>query len=123
MRPNLVRAWATGFLALLTAVAVPSAAPQQQPSAADLAKRLQARYQTVRDFTADFEQTYQGILLRKAATERGTLLLKKPSRVRMSYESPEKKLFVSDGSQFYSYFPADRSGSVNALPKEGESST
>lgn len=94
-----------------------------QPSAADLAKRLQARYQTVRDFTADFTQTYQGVLLRKGATERGKLMLKKPSRVRMKYESPEKKEFVSDGTRFYSYFPADRAGSESPLPKDGESST
>ena len=96
---------------------------QSTPTAADLTKQLQARYQTVRDFTADFTQTYQGVLLRKATTERGKIELKKPSRVRMTYESPERKVFVSDGTQFYSYFPADRTGSVNPLPKEGESST
>jgi outer membrane lipoprotein carrier protein len=96
---------------------------QGAPSAADLTKQLQARYQTVRDFTADFTQTYQGVLLRKAATERGKIQLKKPSRVRMTYESPERKVFVADGTQFYSYFPSDRTGSVNPLPKEGESST
>lgn len=94
-----------------------------QPSAPDLAKRLQARYQTVRDFTADFTQTYQGVLLRKGATERGKLMLKKPNRVRMTYEAPEKKVFVSDGTRFYSYFPADRAGSESPLPRDGESST
>lgn len=95
----------------------------QTPSAADLAAKLQARYQTVRDFTADFTQSFQGILQRKATVERGTVQVKKPSRIRFIYESPEKKTFVSDGSQFYSYFPADRAGSVSALPKEGEAST
>ena len=96
---------------------------QAAPTPADLTKKLQARYQTVRDFTADFTQTYQGVLQRKAVTEKGKLQLKKPSRVRMTYESPDRKVFVSDGSQFYSYFPGDRTGSVNPLPKEGESST
>jgi outer membrane lipoprotein carrier protein len=103
--------------------AVAPSAQSDRPVAADLAKKLQARYQTVRDFTAEFSQNYQGVLLRKAATEKGKLLLKKPSRVRMEYQTPEKKTFVSDGTQFYSYFPADRAGSVHALPKEGESST
>ena len=119
---TLIRIAAT--LAVVTSLGSrPVAAARTARRAADLAKKLQARYQTVRDFTADFTQTYQGVLLRKAATERGKLLLKKPSRVRMTYESPERKVFVSDGSQFYSYFPADRAGSVNPLPKEGESST
>jgi outer membrane lipoprotein carrier protein len=108
---------------LLTAAARQAPTAQAAPTAADLTKKLQARYQTVRDFTADFTQTYQGVLQRKAATERGKLQLKKPSRVRMTYESPERKVFVADGVQFYSYFPSDRTGSVNPLPKEGESST
>ena len=111
----------TGLLA--TALLVVSPTQTTQPNPTDLAKKLQARYQTVRDFTADFSQTYQGALLRKAVTERGKLLLKKPSRVRMTYEAPEKKVFVSDGSQFYSFFPADKAGSVTPLPKPGESST
>ena len=108
---------------VLTAAARQIPAAQAAPTAAELTKKLQARYQTVRDFTADFTQTYQGVLQRKAATEKGKLQLKKPSRVRMTYESPERKVFVADGVQFYSYFPADRTGSVNPLPKEGESST
>jgi len=107
----------------LTAAARQIPTAQAAPTAAELTKKLQARYQTVRDFTADFTQTYQGVLQRKAATEKGKLQLKKPSRVRMTYESPEKKVFVADGVQFYSYFPSDRTGSVNPLPKEGESST
>jgi outer membrane lipoprotein carrier protein len=114
------------ILACLIGAALLAASPAAQadrPDAADLARRLQARYQTIRDFTADFSQTYQGVLLRKGASERGKLLLKKPSRVRMNYEAPEKKVFVSDGTQFYSYFPEDRAGSVSALPRPGESST
>src|SRR4029453_17967932 len=86
----------------LTAAARQIPTAQAAPTAAELTKKLQARYQTVRDFTADFTQTYQGVLQRKAATEKGKLQLKKPSRVRMTYESPEKKVFVADGVQFYS---------------------
>jgi outer membrane lipoprotein carrier protein len=100
-----------------------AAAQTDRPEASALAKKLQARYETVRDLSANFEQTYQGVLLRKAATEHGKLLLKKPNRVRMTYEKPEKKTFVADGSQFYSYFPADRAGSVAPLPKPGQAST
>lgn len=112
-----------GGVAIAAVLGAAPVAQADRPQAPDLARKLQARYQTVRDFTANFEQTYQGVLLRKAATERGKLLLKKPNRIRMTYEAPEKKVFVADGSQFYSYFPADRAGSVTPLPKEGESST
>ena len=116
-----MRAFLTAVSVL--ALGVLAAAQTAEPTAADVARRLQARYETVRDFSADFTQTYQGLLLRRAATERGKMLLKKPLRVRFTYDSPEKKVFVSDGSQFYSYFPDDRSGTVSPLPKEDELST
>jgi outer membrane lipoprotein-sorting protein len=56
---------------VLTAAARQIPAAQAAPTAAELTKKLQARYQTVRDFTADFTQTYQGVLQRKAAHREG----------------------------------------------------
>lgn len=111
---------------LLTGVWIATAtalALQATPSPADLAKRLQARYETVRDFSADFTQTFQGVLVRRGTTEKGKVLVKKPSRVRFTYSAPEKKEFVSDGFRFYSYYPKDRLGSESALPKANEKST
>src|SRR5436190_2433712 len=115
-------------LPVLLAISVGLVAPvaragQAAPSAADLAARLQKRYESIRDFTADFTQTYRGALLRKPTTERGKMLLKKPSRVRFTYDAPEKKVFVSDGTVFRSYYPEDKSGSEYPLPKDDEAST
>lgn len=95
------------------------AAPPQTPSAAALAERVQRRYSSIRDFSADFTQTYQGGVLRQKTTERGALLIKKPGRMRWTYTSPEKKEFVSDGRRLYSYLPADRQVHVNDLPAAG----
>lgn len=95
----------------------------ETPTAAELASRLQKRYESIRDFTADFTQTYRGILQRKTATERGKVLIKKPNRLRFTYESPEQKVFVSDGTIFRSYYKEDRAGSEYPLPKENEAST
>jgi outer membrane lipoprotein carrier protein len=94
-----------------------------QPDAADLAQRLQARYQTVHDFTANFTQTYQGVLLRQKRTESGTLAIKKPNRLRFEYTQPEKKTFVSNGVVFRSYIPADKLATEDPLPKDNEQST
>jgi outer membrane lipoprotein carrier protein len=108
--------------ALGVAAPLPLAA-QAAPPAADLAARLQKRYESIHDFTADFTQTYRGVLLRQAATERGKVLLKKPGRIRFTYESPERKLFVSDGTVFKTYYPEERAGSISPLPKDDEAST
>jgi outer membrane lipoprotein carrier protein len=108
---------------MAVALAAAPAAQTPAPSAVDLAARLQKRYESIRDFTADFTQNYRGLLQRRAATETGKMLLKKPNRVRFTYESPEKKVFVSDGVLFKSYFQETRAGTETPLPKANESST
>ena len=42
-----------------------------------------------------------------AASESGTLLLRKPGRMRWDYTSPEGKLFVSDGKYLWLYTPSN----------------
>ena len=95
------------------------AAASQAPAASDLASRVQQRYASVRDFSAEFTHTYQGGVLRQKTTERGSLLIKKPGRMRWTYTSPEKKEFVSDGRQLYSYLPAEKQVYVNDVPAGG----
>jgi outer membrane lipoprotein carrier protein len=93
------------------------------PTAPQLAAQLQKRYESIRDFTAEFTQTYRGLLQRKTATGRGKVLVKKPNRVRFTYEAPEYKVFVSDGTTFKSYYKEDSAGSEYPLPKDNEAST
>ena len=97
--------------------------PKARKSPDALAKALQARYQTVRDFTADFVQTYRGGVLRTETRERGTVAVKKPGRMRWIYTSPERKEFVSDGQKMYSYIPEDRQVTVSNVPSESEAPT
>jgi outer membrane lipoprotein carrier protein len=82
----------------------------------EMAGRIQARYDTIRDFEGDFVQSYQGGLLRTKTTERGTVTIKRPGRMRWVYTAPEKKEFVSDGQRVYSYLPADKQVIVGPMP-------
>jgi outer membrane lipoprotein carrier protein len=113
------------LLALLLVAAGASAvsAAQSSPSPAEVATALQKKYDAVRDFTADFVQTAEGGVLRKKTTERGTLQVKKPGKMRWDYMSPEKKLFVSDGRKMYLYVPADNQVVVSDVPKADEATT
>ena len=88
-----------------------------------LARALDARYRTVRDFSADFVQTYRGGALRTKSSERGTVKIRKPGLMRWLYAAPEKKEFVSDGHSIYSYFPADKQVMVGRVPSDLESTT
>ena len=102
----------------------PGIGPQPSPpSPAALAAAIQKKYDTIRDFSARFTQVYEGGTLRRRVVDRGTLQVKKPGRIRWGYETPEEKLFVSDGRQFYSYIPADKKGYVRAVPAGDEAGT
>jgi outer membrane lipoprotein carrier protein len=116
-----------GAIRRLAAAAVLSVAlgalvlAQDAPSAATLAARVQAHYTTVRDFTADFTLSQTTGLL--AVQERGTVKIKKPSRMRWTYAAPDRKEFVADGSRFYSYFPQDKYVMSQPLPTGNQAST
>jgi outer membrane lipoprotein carrier protein len=101
----------------------PTAGPGGVSSAEALAQALDARYKTIRDFSADFVQTYRGGALRTQSKESGTVKIRKPGLMRWLYSSPEKKEFVSDGHSIYSYFPADRQVMVSRVPSDLESTT
>ena len=114
-------------LLIASIAAVASSAPTQTQGAATqpadaVAHALQAKYDRVRDFSADFVHKYQGGVLRQTATERGRLLVKKPGKMRWEYRDPERKLFVSDGHKLYSYIPQDKQVLVSDVP-DGDHAT
>jgi outer membrane lipoprotein-sorting protein len=92
---------------LLIALAVVSAAGlsrgQDQPSAPDLARRLQARYTTIRSFTANFATDYQSALMPQIDRSSGTLKVLKPNQMWWTYDKPEKKHWVVDGRHLWDY--------------------
>jgi outer membrane lipoprotein carrier protein len=96
---------------------------QTASSATDLAQALQRKYDTVRDFSADFVHTYRGGVLRRQLSERGRVSIKKPGRMRWEYTAPDEKLFVSDGVNIYSYVPEDKQVMVIAVPDESAATT
>ena len=80
-----MRRFAPIYAALLlvsaaTAVTARQAVQQQSPQ--QVAAALQTKYDSVRDFTADFTQQYESGILRKKLTERGKLQIKKPGKMR-----------------------------------------
>jgi len=95
----------------------PDVAPQE------FARRVQDRINAIDDFSADFVQTYQGGALRKRATERGRVQIKKPGRMRWTYTAPEEKLFVADGRKMYFWVPADKQVVVRDVPPDDQAAT
>jgi outer membrane lipoprotein carrier protein len=71
---------------------------------------FEARYHHARTLKAAFFERYSdgngGI-----AAESGAVYFSRPGRMRWEYESPEKKLFLVDGANAWSYVPADHTAS------------
>ena len=100
--PALPGRSSSGMLASAPGTAQPDPPRRSSPQA------LQRKYDTVRDFSADFVHTYRGGVLRRQLSERGRVSIKKPGRMRWEYTAPDEKLFVSDGLKIYSYVPQDK---------------
>lgn len=111
------------MLTVAVSLLVAAAAPAAAPSADELARALQKKYDAIRDFSAQFTHTYTGGVLRKSVTERGEVVIKKPGLMRWTYTAPERKLFVSDGVKIYSYVPADRQVLVSSMPSGDQATT
>jgi outer membrane lipoprotein carrier protein len=96
------------------------AAAQPTPSAQDVATSIQRKYDSIRDFSADFVHTHEGGVLRRKREERGTLLVKKPGKMRWDYKSPDEKVFVSDGVRLIQYFPEENRALVSPVPDDNQ---
>jgi len=108
------------FAVLTLAVLSICAAGAQANDPVALAAKVQQRYNTIKDIQGDFVQTYEGGVLRTKTTERGTVAIKRPGRMRFSYLKPERKEFVSDGTRLYTHLVADKQVIVSPAPGPGE---
>ena len=111
-----------GSISLVSVLAAAIPLQGAEPTAAELAQSLQRKYDTIRDFSADFVHNYRSGALKKQVTEKGRLLIKKPGKMRWEYTAPEPKLFVSDGAKIYSYIPQDKQVVVSSVPPDDAAS-
>jgi len=109
-------------MALVSVLAASVPVRSAEATAAELAQSLQRKYDTIRDFSADFVHNYRSGALKKQVTEKGRLLIKKPGKMRWEYTAPEPKLFVSDGVKIYSYIPQDKQVVVTSVPPDNTAS-
>jgi len=70
-----------------------------------LVRRVDDHYNHLSSLRAHYTERYSGMGMDR--TEEGTLLLKKPGRMRWSYAAPVGKVFVLDGKFAWFYTPGD----------------
>ena len=86
----------------------------KDPSAQDLAQRVDQHYNHLHSLKAGFTETYTGLGMHRS--ESGTLLLLKPGRMRWDYTSPPGKLFLLDGK--FAWFYSDGDAQVQRIPEK-----
>lgn len=70
-----------------------------------LLRKVDDHYNHLNSLRAHYSEHYSGMGMDRA--EEGTLLLKKPGRMRWSYAAPAGKVFVLDGKFAWFYTPGD----------------
>ena len=93
--------FALGFLSLCGSVCLVA-----QPDVHAIADKVDQRYNHIQTLEAQFAETYSGAGMTRK--ESGTLILKKPGRMRWDYEQPRPKMFLTDGTTAWFYVPGER---------------
>jgi outer membrane lipoprotein carrier protein len=88
---------------LVSLLAIPFALAAQDNDA--LVRKVDDHYNHLTSLRAHYVERYSGLGMDRA--EEGTLLLKKPGRMRWSYSAPVGKVFVLDGKFAWFYTPGD----------------
>jgi outer membrane lipoprotein carrier protein len=94
------------FVAVVLLLAFCSAPLQAQVDVHTLANKVDKRYDHMHTLEARFTETYSGAGINR--TESGTLLMKKPGRMRWDYDEPRPKLFLTDGHMAWFYVPGEK---------------
>ncbi len=76
------------------------------PKLEDILKNVENRYNRAKTLQVVFTEQYTPLGSARR-TESGTLLLRKPGRMRWDYTQPKGKLFVGDGKFLWLYTPAE----------------
>jgi outer membrane lipoprotein carrier protein len=130
MRSWLIRGIVSGLVLSAAGSAAQTPTPPQEvsspqvlPPPAEIAAALQRKYDAIRDFSADFTQTYEGGVLKRKAVESGMVYVRKPGKMRWDYTTPQKKLFVSDGRTMFMYFPGDKQVVKSPVPQDDQATS
>jgi outer membrane lipoprotein carrier protein len=98
---------------LLAALLAASPASPGSDRAAELARKVQAFYESTRDLEARFQQTYTYSGFGRRQVSSGTLKVKKPGMMRWDYEQPARKTVAVKGSRLVQYEPEENQAYVD----------
>jgi outer membrane lipoprotein carrier protein len=109
--------------AVLAALVLALAAADAPDDAAKTLDAVQKRYDSVQDLRASFAQTSFSAALGKESEARGTVVVKRPGKMRWEYAKPDGRVIVLDGSAIRIWSPAEKQLQIAPLSAENVSPT
>jgi len=94
------------FSPLVMAILLAATPMAAQADVHAVADKVDQRYNHMQTLEAQFAESYSGAGMTRK--ESGTLLLKKPGRMRWDYDEPRPKMFLTDGSTAWFYVPGEK---------------
>ena len=102
-----MRRTARALVCLYLVAALPAGgALPAEPTVQEVVAQIEQRYNRTGSLAADFVQRYT--LGPTTLVESGRVYFQKPGRMRWEYNSPEEKLFLTDGRYAYLYVPQEK---------------
>lgn len=77
----------------------------QTEEALEIADKVQATYDKVKDYTANFTQEYTSVSMGSTRASEGRVFFKKPGKMRWDYAKPDERYMISDGKSLWVYEP------------------
>jgi outer membrane lipoprotein carrier protein len=71
-------------------------------------KKLEKRYETMKDFRADFQQETRLASINRIEKGAGSIKFKKPGKMLWEYTAPQAQKIILDGKNLWLYLPEDR---------------
>jgi outer membrane lipoprotein carrier protein len=116
--PIAYRVLVTAFAISIGAPSSGAAAPVPADAVSE-ARSVEAALNEIRGLVASFTQTVESAGLPRPQTEKGTVYLMRPGRIRFEYDVPRGKLAIADGRQSWVYLPEERQVLVAPLDPQG----
>jgi len=70
--------------------------------------RLQERYDSTKDYTADFDQKTEYRTVNRTIRGKGKVYFSKPAKMLWLYENPDGQFVLADGTHLYFYQPGEK---------------
>lgn len=91
---------------------------QPEADARSVAASVQSFYNQTTDVTAGFYQTYVHKLYNRTDTSKGTVIFKKPGKMRWDYVRPKGKIIVADGNKVLIYEPGEEGEAAQVIEQK-----